>query len=368
MSMVDVDSVGAGGGSIAWVDSVGALRVGPSSAGAVPGPACYGGGGERATVTDALLLLGYLDPDRFLGGRASLDVGAAEQACARLGGELGLSVEETAWGIREVSLATMSRAVRARVASRGLSGADHALAGYGGCGPLFAAELGDVLKARLVAVPALASVLSAYGTASAALRRERAHSVLVRLPAPPDDLQAVIATLRAAAAEDLEHDGVAADRRAVHVELDLRFERQSWELSVPARFDAAGELDLAATADEFRAEYARRFGEGALATGVATEVVTVRAVGTEARVAAERQPEAPGAAERPRPSGQRSLKLGRDHAPEAVPAYEREQLAPGDALGGPALVDASDHTTWIPPGHGAVVDGWGTLIITRGRP
>ena len=141
LSMVDVDSVGSGGGSIAWVDAVGAIRVGPQSAGAAPGPACYGRGGADATLTDALVVLGYLDPDRFLGGRMPLDAARATEACARVGEQVGLGPVETAWGIREVALATMARAVRNRVASRGLVPADALLLAYGGCGGLFACDI-----------------------------------------------------------------------------------------------------------------------------------------------------------------------------------------------------------------------------------
>ena len=141
LSMVDVDSVGSGGGSIAWVDAVGAIRVGPQSAGAAPGPACDGRGGADATLTDALVVLGYLDPDRFLGGRMPLDAARATEACARVGKQVGLGPVETAWGIREVALATMARAVRNRVASRGLVPADALLLAYGGCGGLFACDI-----------------------------------------------------------------------------------------------------------------------------------------------------------------------------------------------------------------------------------
>ena len=153
MSMVDVDSVGSGGGSIAWVDSVGALRVGPQSAGADPGPACYGHGGDAATVTDALVVLGYIDPANFLGGRMVLDADAARLACERLGARLHLGTAETAWGIRAVALTMTAKAVRARLASRGLPAAGLALIAYGGCGPLFGADIAaavgrDVLPCR----------------------------------------------------------------------------------------------------------------------------------------------------------------------------------------------------------------------------
>ena len=141
LSMVDVDSVGSGGGSLAWVDPVGAIRVGPRSAGADPGPACYGRGGAQATLTDALLVLGYIDPERFLGGRMVLDVDAARGACAVVGEPVGLEPLEAAWGIREVALASMVRAVRNRIATRGLVASEVSLMAYGGCGGLFACDI-----------------------------------------------------------------------------------------------------------------------------------------------------------------------------------------------------------------------------------
>ncbi|HVM63995.1 MAG TPA: hydantoinase/oxoprolinase family protein, partial [Acidimicrobiales bacterium] len=231
MSMVDVDSVGSGGGSIAWVDALGALRVGPASAGADPGPACYGHGGADATVTDALLVLGYLDPATFLGGRMALDADAAWAACERLGARLGLGTEEAAWGVREVALTLMAKAVRGRLASRGLTGAGMALLAYGGCGPLFGADIGAAVGARCVVVPGLAGVFSAYGAATTPLRRERTRSLAARLPVAPAHVHSVCAELWDAARADLAGDGV--HDCDVMLEVDMRFERQSWELTVP---------------------------------------------------------------------------------------------------------------------------------------
>src|SRR5207244_5812396 len=166
IAMVDVDSVGAGGGSIAWVDARGMLRVGPQSAGADPGPACYGRGGAGATVTDALLVLAYLDPGRFLGGEMPLDVDAARAACAALGERIGLDAEECAWGIRRIALDGMTTAVRARLAERGLAPETHAITSFGGCGALFTPEIAAALGVGRVLVPELSSVLSAFGAAT----------------------------------------------------------------------------------------------------------------------------------------------------------------------------------------------------------
>ncbi|HZP28869.1 MAG TPA: hydantoinase/oxoprolinase family protein, partial [Acidimicrobiia bacterium] len=252
LSMVDVDSVGSGGGSIAWVDAVGAIRVGPRSAGAAPGPACYGRGGTDATLTDALVVLGYLDPDHFLGGRMPLDAGRATEACGRVGNEVGLDPVETAWGIREVAQAAMARAVRNRVASRGLVAADLALLAYGGCGGLFAGDIAREVGARVAVVPHLAPVLCAFGAATAPLHRERARSVALRLPAAPGTLEPTLDELRAAVLDDLAADGVDPDASTVQLEADVRFERQGAELGIPIACGPDGRPRLDHLHDEFR--------------------------------------------------------------------------------------------------------------------
>jgi N-methylhydantoinase A len=355
MSMVDVDSVGSGGGSIAWVDAVGALRVGPLSAGADPGPACYGHGGTDATVTDALVVLGYLDPATFLGGRMPLDADAAWAACGRLGAQIGLGAEETAWGIREVALSLMAKAVRGRLASRGLSGAGMALLAYGGCGPLFGADIGTAVGAKRVAVPSLAGVFSAYGAATTPLRRERTRSIAQRLPVDPAPVRAACAEVWRAAHADLARDGVSDLDLAL--EVDMRFERQSWELAVPLHAVTPESLDPERCAEQFRDEYVRRFGKGALAGGVGVELVTVRAVATERRASS---PHRPGAGAPGRP-GTRAVALARTGARAPVDVYPGESLPA--SLAGPALVDAPDTTVWVPPGHTAALMDNGTLIV-----
>jgi N-methylhydantoinase A len=358
MSMVDVDSVGSGGGSIAWVDAVGALRVGPASAGADPGPACYGHGGTDATVTDALVVLGYLDPQRFLGGRMALDADAAWRACASLGDRLGLGAEEAAWGIREVALSLMAKAVRGRLASRGLAGSGMALLAYGGCGPLFGADIAASVGAGVVAVPSLAGVFSAYGAATTPLRRERTRSVAQRLPVDREMVAAVCGELWDAARADLAGDGV--DNADVLLEVDMRFERQSWELSIPLHGNTPSTVDPWECASRFQDEYARRFGKGALAGGVGVELVTVRAVATERRAVTPHRA-ADGAAAVP---GTRPVALVRNGARSTVDVFTSDALP--STVTGPALVDAPDTTVWVPGGHRARLSIDGTLVLEHG--
>jgi N-methylhydantoinase A len=367
MSMVDVDSVGSGGGSVAWVDAMGALRVGPRSAGARPGPACYGLGGEDATVTDALVVLGYLDPANFLGGKMPLDADAAWRACERLGGLLGLGAEETAWGVREVALTLMAKAVRARLASRGLSGAGLALFAYGGCGPLFGADIAAAVGAGDVVVPELAAVFSAFGAATTPLRRERTRSLAERLPVDAAMLRSVSAELWEGAKHDLIGDGVASDDCIVALEADMRFERQSWELSIMLPGDAADSVDGEEFAELFRDEYVRRFGKGAVAAGVAVELVTVRAVATERRTTANTAPAAAESTDlagaRVDPDTHRAVMIRRAEAGVSVPVFGRERMLEGTVVRGPALIDSADTTVWVPPGREARVGPSHALLI-----
>jgi N-methylhydantoinase A len=368
---VDVHSLGAGGGSLAWVDARGVLRVGPRSAGAVPGPVCYRRGGTQPTVTDALLVLGYLDPGRFLGGRMPLDVDAARDACAELGKSIGLDALECAWGIREIAQAEMVKATRSLHAARRHDPRDHARLTYGGCGPLFSPGVAAAIGARRYVVPALASVLSAFGAAATDVQRERSSAFHATLPVEPALLTAVVDELRRTVDADLAADGLAPADRTLAVELDLRFARQRWELSVPLPW-GTGTLDertIAGIDTDFRAEYARRYGEGALMAGAVVEIVAVRVLGTGRTVRAELQRDGAVAAgdEPPDSRGDegptRLVLLRRDDAPVPVAVHTVASLAPGAELCGPALVDDIDTTVWIPPGARAVLDEFRNLDV-----
>jgi len=228
LPMVDVHTVGAGGGSIGWRDSGGALRVGPRSAGADPGPASYGRGGDEPTVTDANLLLGHLDEDSPLAGGVRLDRSAAERVVARLGDDLGLGVEETAAGIVRVASAAMAQAVRVMTVERGIDPRDLALVPFGGAGPLHAAQIADELGMRRVLVPVASGVLSAFGLVVAERRRDLVESVLLT----GDDLTTdrigeAVERLAGGGREELR-----ASEPAVRVTYDLRYEGQAFELPV----------------------------------------------------------------------------------------------------------------------------------------
>jgi N-methylhydantoinase A len=367
MPQIDVESISAGGGSVGWVDSRGMLRVGPHSAGAVPGPACYGKGGTEPTVTDALVVLGYIDPARFLGGDMALDVEAARAACESVGGRVGLSAGETAWGIREIALDGMVKAVRATLNARGLDPAEQALVSFGGCGSLFTPEIARSVRATRVLVPELASVLSAFGAATTDIRRDRVHSLGLTLPVDAGPLQVLADKLGAEVLEDLAADGVAEVDRSVVFEVDVRFKRQISELTIAL---PPGVVDVAAVErliDDFRSEYARRYGRGSLVMGAAIELVNLRAVGTGRTVRASLDAVARAAvpAGTPAPSvGSRPVQLGRDDdGSRAVATVDATALRPGHVVEGPALVDGPDTTIWIPPDATASVDERSTLVL-----
>jgi N-methylhydantoinase A len=280
LPMVDVHTVGAGGGSIAWRDSGGALRVGPRSAGADPGPACYGRGGDEPTVTDANLLLGHLDEDSPLAGGVRLDRSAAERVVARLGEELGLSVDDTAAGIVRVASAAMAQAVRVVTVERGIDPRELALVPFGGAGPLHAAQIADELGMRRVLVPVASGVLSAFGLIVAERRRDLVESVLLT----GEDLTA---DRIAEAVERLAERGrqeLHSPEAAVRATYDLRYEGQAFEL--PVEGDPAPALaDLRRAFDRAHED---RYGYSDPDAGL--ELVTVRVAvalaGAEPRPAA----------------------------------------------------------------------------------
>ncbi|MBU6267789.1 MAG: hydantoinase/oxoprolinase family protein [Sphingomonadales bacterium] len=358
---VDVESVGAGGGSLAWADERGMLRVGPRSAGSSPGPVCYGRGGTQPALTDALLALGYLDPARFLGGAMALDGDGAVAALAGLGAPLGLAAVETAWGVRALALAEMVKAVRARLSSHALAAAEHCLVSYGGCGALFAAEVARNAGLKRVLVPELASVLSAYGAATMDIRRERLASVLKALPCDAGLIDATLDGLGQQAGADLAADGVPEAARTVRFEADMRFFGQRWELAValpeaPAVGDGGAQMEAL-----FRAEYLRRFGAAATTGSGVVELVGIRAIGI-GRMAVEEVVSAGGSGSAA-PVGQRAVQVVRDGGPSIVAVYDAGALGEGAFLPGPALIDSQDTTIWIPGGMAATMLAGGTLAI-----
>ena len=346
LPMVDVHTVGAGGGSVAWRDAGGALRVGPRSAGADPGPACYGRGGEEPTVTDANLLLGYLSADSPLAGGVELDPDAAARVVGALGERLELSVEETAAGIVRVASAEMARAVRVMTVERGTDPRDLALLAFGGAGPLHAAAIADELDMRRVLVPRASGVLSAVGLIASERRRDLVESVLLSGDSLTRDAAAEAVDRLAARGRD-ELGTSDADVRATY---DLRYAGQAFELSVPgdARPDP-GDLRGA-----FDSAHDERYGYSD--PDAELELVTIRVAVV-----------LPGGELPARDSGGESKDLD---AREAVFAGERATAAvrrgaPAEPLDGPAIVELDEATLVVPPGWRCGEADDGTLVMER---
>jgi N-methylhydantoinase A len=329
LPMVDVHTVGAGGGSIAWCDAGGALRVGPHSAGADPGPACYGRGGEKPTVTDANLLLGYLDADSPLAGGVRLNRQAAEQAVNALGQEVGLPLEQTAAGIARVASAEMAQAIRVVTVERGIDPRDLALVPFGGAGPLHAAQIADELGMRRAMVPNASGVLSALGLVVSERRRDLVESVLLagdRLTR--ENVATVVRRLGESGRDELgEAD---AELRAGY---DLRYGGQAFELTVPGELEPdPGDLRRAFDrAHDDRYGYADPEAE--------LELVTVRVA--VALPGEELRPAEPAPAEQ---RGTRQARFGDDMLDAAV-------LGAGEAaVDGPAIFELPGSTLVVPPG------------------
>jgi N-methylhydantoinase A len=361
-SAIDVESIGAGGGSIAHVDSRGLLRVGPQSARATPGPACYGRGGVEPTVTDAMLVLGYLDPDTFLGGSMRLDRDAAVAAYERLGQPLGLTALEAALGAREIALAEMSKALKARIASGGLDPREYMILSYGGCGGLCAAELALLVRSPGVIAPSIASVLSAFGAASADLRRERSIAVEERLPMAQGQLDQALDALSERVIHDLRNDGFSGEIRLVR-EADLRLYRQKASITVEL---GDGAVDQDILLQQFRDSYAERYGRGAM-SAAAIELSSLRVIGVGATPRAAQVRLAPRRGRELSRQGTRQVWLDRGLA-VYVPVYAADDLRAGDQLAGPVLVDAADTTIWAPARSELHVTPEGALVIHTAKP
>jgi N-methylhydantoinase A len=362
-----VVAIGAGGGSVAWTDGE-RLLVGPSSAGSRPGPACYDHGGTEPTVTDALVVLGLLDPAGFFGGRTQLRVDLAEAAIrARIAEPLGLSVETAAAGIYEIVTARMSDLVRQTTVSEGLDPREFTLLAYGGAAPLHAAAYAEPLGVRDVIVPRTSSVFSALGCALSDIRYTYARSSPLRLETPGSDSAAaeVYADLERRALADMAESGHAASGIALRRRLDVRYAGQMNELTVELP-RAEGEF-AAQVRTAFEAEYATRFGAVTIPRKGRIELITFR---VEALVAAVRPPAATIPARTGAslaPTGRRRI-FTRQYGEAQAAIYDGASLLAGDRMAGPALIGRSDTTIFIPTGHHAEVDALGNVHIAIRRP
>lgn len=345
--MVDVHTIGAGGGSIACVDAGGVLRVGPASAGAVPGPACYGRGGSDATVTDANLVLGRLRADHFLGGAMALDEAAARRAVAAVASALGVSVEEAALGIVRVVNEHMTRALRVMSVERGLDPREFTLLSFGGAGGLHVCALAQALGIRRALVPVHAGVLSALGMIVAPHARRLSHTIAQPLRAlAAVDIDARFAELIAQGRAALCDEGVAETDITAQREVECRYVGQSFGLTVPW-------VDTRSAEQAFHATHEQRYGHR---MDHAVELVTLRVQvrGPTLPAPVQKQVAAQG------------VELHAARA-EQLPVWQRDALASGAMLNGPALIVERIATTYLAPSWRGRVDAVGNLDLEMGR-
>ncbi len=362
--ILDVEAIGAGGGSLAWVDEGGALNVGPESAGSAPGPACYGLGGERPTVTDANLVLGRLNPDYFLGGEMKLYPERAERAITEHVAEpLGISLEEAASGIIRVVNANMERAISVNSTEKGFDVREFALLPFGGAGPLHAVELAQDLEMKKVVVPPYAGTLSAVGLLVANTRYDYAATVTKNEDTvTPEELLAAFKELEERGKAQLKAQKVSEDQTEVLWSADLRYEGQSYEISTPVvRRDTFTRANIEEIVKQFHDLHYRIYAYGSVDEKVEFINLRVAAIGKVPEISLAHGGARDGDAEVAR-KGTRSV-----HFPAGgfidTAIYDRALLKPGHTVKGPALIEEVASTTVITPGLKGTVDAYGSIII-----
>jgi N-methylhydantoinase A len=357
--VVDLVEIGAGGGSIAWVDEGGSIRVGPRSAGAEPGPACYGRGGASPTVTDAKLAAGVLDPDYFLGGRIRLRPELAEAALQGLAAPLGLETGELANGIVRLVNANMISALKLVSVRRGYDPRDFVLVAAGGGGPMHAAALGAELRVRRVVIPPYSGVFSAWGMGLSEARADAAQTrVLTLSRATEGELDAVLASLEREVTATLAGEGAGAGSVRCERSADMRYHGQEHAVRVPVPPGAvsAGALEAA-----FHALHRQKYTFDL--EGDPVEIVTCHVAGFSGRPAPPRPPVATaGRNGAPAPKGRRRVDFDADGVHEAA-VFDRASLPAGFAAGGPLVVEDETTTALVHPGQTLEVDAFGNLVV-----
>ena len=366
LPMLSIATIGAGGGSIGWVDEGGLLRMGPQSAGALPGPACYGRGGELPACTDADLVLGYLDPDFFAGGKLPLQVERARAAIeARIAGPLGMTVEQAAAGMYRVINMNMAHGVREITTRRGLDPREFPLVVAGGAGALHACMIARELGMRTLLVPPTASTLCATGMLLSDLQHDFVRSFVTPLAgADWGRLREIVADMVAEGGAHLRHEGVADDGVAHHVALDLRYVKQYHEVTVPVAAQLLEREDLPAIAEAFHDAHDRLYGYQLRHEGTPLELINVR-VRSIGRAGKPVLPRLAGSGA-DASAAQKGVRLA--FAPESetfreVPVYDGHLLAAGNTLRGPALIERTDTTIFVSASFTATVDALGSCLL-----
>jgi N-methylhydantoinase A len=362
MPVIGVSSIGAGGGSIAWLDGAGVLKVGPESAGADPGPACYGKGADRPTVTDAFLASGFLNPATFAGGQIPLYPALAEKALARLASGLGASVSGVAEGILSVAIAGMYAELSNLAAKRGIDPREFTLVGFGGAGALLACRLATEMGITQVLIPQSPGTLCALGALSADVASDFVRSLFLNMGGDPSPLLEAYRQLKEDALTWMKSEAPFLTGHHFVFSADMRYVGQSYEVDVPLEAEWIVQGDWQAMAGAFRAAHRRVYSHAEPASPVELIDLRLRIVGHMPKPALP----APGQAQ---PgtlapvTGKRTVIT--NGASMETRVYRRDELLGGHVLTGPALADQSDATVYLPPGWSGVVHASGSLIVSE---
>jgi N-methylhydantoinase A len=364
--MIDIHTIGAGGGSIAWIDPGGSLRVGPQSAGANPGPVCYRLGGEEPTVTDANLVLGRLDPAYYLGGEMSLDVEAARRAIMdKIARPLNLSLEEAAEGIIKVINASMVRGIRKVSVEKGYDAREFSLICFGGGGPLHSFELAEELRIPTVVVPISPGVNSALGLLIADFRYDYSQTFLRKThDIDLDSLNQGFKDLETKAVQQMHEERIPREDMVILRSIEMRYSGQGYELEVPVPNGILVQRDLKRMNDSFHQIHRQLYGYSS--PQEVTEFVSLRiaALGKIPKPRFKKEKEGDHRPARALKGKRRVFVQGKY---VSLPIYERVRLKPGDRVLGPAIIEQMDSTTFLSYGHRATVDPYLNLIVTIGK-
>jgi N-methylhydantoinase A len=364
--IIDINAIGAGGGSIAWIDEGGALKVGPQSAEAIPGPACYDQGGDHPTITDANVILGRIDPNYFLGGEMRLNPERSRDVIeAKLCQPLKMDLLTAARGIVQVANANMVRGIRVVSVERGYDPRDFTLIPYGGAGPLHAVALAKELKIPKVLVPPIPGILSAMGMLISDIRHDFVLTRIIPVSkASPEVLEPVFQDLEQKALDMLRKEGVTREDSTLLKYVDVRYVGQSFEIRVKFAGGTCTPEQIEQLVHDFHGEHEKRYGHKDLNAPV--ELVNFRVEGIGKRDPIFLREIRSGQANPPSESlkSVRKVYFEEGHAFRDTKIFERERLLAGNVIEGPAIVEESNATTLIHPGMAGKVDPFGAILIT----
>ncbi|MED4206639.1 hydantoinase/oxoprolinase family protein [Neobacillus mesonae] len=363
--MIEMETVGAGGGSIGWIDKGNLLKVGPQSAGAIPGPACYGNGWMEPTITDANLVLGRIDPKSFHNGEMHLDVQAAKQSLADIMHKTGMSLEEAALGIVEIANHHMAEAVRLVTIRKGYDPKEFALFAFGGASPLHASAIAKALNIPKVVIPRMSSEMSAFGFLAADIRHDFAITRLT--PVEQSSLPVMVGIfkeLKDRGDELLTQEQVPEKERLYLYRVDLRYKGQAFEITIDVKTSNTSKLDVSELTTNFHLEYERQYGQADKHEEI--EIVNYRlsAIGITSKVQLEELSVGGSAPANAAKKGTRKVFLNSSREYEDLPVYEVTKLLASNQIEGPAIIDGIDTTILMETGDLAEMDYLGNLVIT----